>query len=67
MRWDAENQEQMAWVIDARHKHWKGKKTVFLQPYDLVIIPTDLISDIALWVQKYIVNLIPFPRFVIPV
>ena len=66
VRWDAANQRQQAWTIDMRPWHWDSPKIILLQPYDLVYVPNKPIDNVALWIQMYIVNLIPFPSFFVP-
>lgn len=61
VRWDAANQRQRAWTIDARPRHWKADRVVFLQPYDLVYVPNTTIDDVNIWVDQYIRRMIPLP------
>jgi protein involved in polysaccharide export with SLBB domain len=62
VRWDAKEQRQVAWKIDARPKFWEQGDPIFLQPYDLVFIPNTPIDDVGIWVDMYIRRMIPFPR-----
>jgi hypothetical protein len=61
VRWDPVHQEQLAWTIDARQRWWGKKKTIFLQPYDLVYVPNTPIDDVGIWVDNWIRRLIPIP------
>lgn len=67
VRWDAANQRQQAWTIDMRVQNWTSPKVILLQPYDLVYVPNKPIDNVAIWIQMYIVNLIPFPRSIVPI
>ncbi len=61
VRWDAVEQRQLAWKIDARPMHWGHAETILLQPFDLVYIPNTPIDRVGIWVDNYIRRLIPVP------
>ena len=67
VRWDAAKHQQISWVIDGRTKYWGAADTVFLQAYDLIYVPNKTADEIAIWIQVYLVRMIPFPRFLAPV
>ena len=66
IRWDPETQSQKSWVIDARAKWWAEPDTVFLQPNDVLYVPTTNVVRVNTWIDRYIVRMIPFPRFIVP-
>lgn len=66
VRWDATRQKQVSWVIDARPKWWGEEDTILLQPDDLVFVPQTTIANINDWMERYIIRMIPFPRFFVP-
>lgn len=66
VRWDAEQQRQRAWTIDAREKYWGSEKAIIVQNYDLIFVPSSTIDKVNVWVDKYIRQLLPFPQFIIP-
>lgn len=61
VRWDPVEQEQRAWKIDARPRHWGGAEPVFLQPYDVVFIPNTNVDRVAIWVDNFIRRMLPLP------
>jgi polysaccharide export outer membrane protein len=61
VRWDAKEQRQIAWTIDARPENWISPKTIFLQQNDLVFIPNTPIDDVGIWVENHITRTIPLP------
>lgn len=66
VRWDAERQRQVSWVVDARTKWWDRGQTILLQPNDLVWVPDTTIAKVNAWIERYIIRNIPFPRFIVP-
>lgn len=64
VRWDPSEQRQLRWHIDARPEFWGGGEPIYLQPYDIVVVPDKRIVTIANWVDLYIGGLIPFPSLV---
>ncbi len=64
VRWDAVNQEQHAWVFDARNTTWQGREPLFLQPYDLVYVPAKPIVNVGTWINQHIRGLLPFPTLI---
>ena len=67
VRWDGASQRQVAWVIDARDKWWGEPETILLQANDVVFVPDTTIAKVNTWMERYIIRMIPFPRFFIPV
>ncbi len=61
VRWDAKDQRQIGWKIDARPQFWAMGEPIFLQPYDLVFIPNTPIDEVGIWIDMYIRRMIPFP------
>ena len=61
VRWDAREQRQLAWKIDARPQHWGKRDTIFLQAYDVVYIPNTPIDKVDIWIDNYIRRILPFP------
>ncbi len=61
VRWDAREQRQLAWKIDARPMHWGKSETIFLQAYDVVFIPNTPIDKVDIWIDNYIRRILPFP------
>ncbi len=61
VRWDPTEQEQRAWKIDARPRHWGGAEPVFLQPYDMIYIPNTNIDRVGIWVDNFIRRMLPLP------
>ncbi len=66
VRWDAERQKQISWVLDARIRWWDEEDTILLQPNDVVYFANHPISKVNTWIDRYIIRNIPFPRFIIP-
>ncbi|MCP5041695.1 MAG: hypothetical protein GY944_11760 [bacterium] len=50
---------QQSWRIDARIDHWGKGDPLFLQPFDLVLVPNTPIDDVNIWIDKYITQMIP--------
>ena len=66
IRWDAENQRQVSWVVDARPRWWGEAETILLQPNDVIYVPDTPVARVNKWIDRYIVRNIPFPRFIVP-
>lgn len=66
VRWDAAEQRQVSWVVDARTRWWDEERTILLQPNDVVYVPDTPIVKVNTWIERYIIRNIPFPRFIIP-
>ena len=61
VRWDATEQQQRTWVIDARPRHWEGPEPIYLQQYDVVFIPNTNVDEVGIWVDNYIRRMLPLP------
>lgn len=61
VRWDHQEQRQVAWKIDAREKWWGEQEAIFLQPNDLIYIPDTPVVKVATVIDLYIAEMIPFP------
>ncbi|MCA8962715.1 MAG: polysaccharide export protein [Planctomycetes bacterium] len=59
VRWDAQNQQQLRFNIDASLKHWGIGEAVLLQPNDLVFVPNRAIDEVDIWINNWIRRLIP--------
>ena len=66
VRWDFERQRQVSWVIDARTEWWGENSAILLQPNDVIFIPDTTVAKVNKWIDRYIVRMIPFPRFIVP-
>ena len=62
VRWDPVKSQRLIWKIDARPKQWEGPSEIWLQPDDLVFVPSRVILNINDWVDRYIRRMIPFPN-----
>lgn len=66
VRWDAERQQQVSWVVDARPKWWDEPDTILLQANDVLFVPDTTVAKVNAWLERYIIRMIPFPRFIVP-
>ena len=62
VRWDAQQNRQLAWEIDARPDEWTGEVPILLQPYDMIFVPNTPVDDVGIFVDQYIRRMIPFPQ-----
>lgn len=66
VRWDFERQRQVSWVVDARTEWWGEDSAILLQPNDVIFVPDTTVAKVNKWIDRYIVRMIPFPRFIVP-
>jgi protein involved in polysaccharide export with SLBB domain len=62
VRWDAHENRQLAWEMDARPDQWTGEVPILLQPYDVIYVPNTPVDNVAIFVDQYIRRMIPFPQ-----
>lgn len=63
LRWIPAQGCRRAWQIDARPEQWLIAEPVLLQPYDIVYVPPKNVVLVNIWIEQYIIRMIPFPRF----
>jgi protein involved in polysaccharide export with SLBB domain len=66
MRWVPELRLQKSWKIDARQERWVAPVPVYLQPYDVIYVPSTAVTKANLWIDQYIRRMIPLPGFFSP-
>lgn len=66
VRWQPEQQRQVAWMIDASWEYWGAAEPIWLQEHDVIFIPNTNIDDVNIWVDQYIRQMIPLPNFFVP-
>jgi polysaccharide export outer membrane protein len=62
VRWEAQENRQLAWEIDARPDQWAAEVPILLQPFDVVFVPNTPVDDVGIFVDQYIRRMIPFPQ-----
>ncbi len=53
--------EMRSWRLDADVDRWGSLPPIFLQPRDIVFVPSTAIDDVDIWVDQYVRRMIPFP------
>jgi polysaccharide biosynthesis/export protein len=66
LRWDAERQRMIYWVIDARPQHWRGEEPLFLQHSDVVFVPNTRIDRVGIFVDNFLRRMLPLPVGIAP-
>jgi polysaccharide export outer membrane protein len=67
VRWMPDVRQQKSWKINASQENWNSKVPIFLQPYDIVYVPSTAVTKVNQWIDQYIRQMIPFPYLFPPV